>query len=217
MSIVLPVLNYAALQARSVPCLAIGGDFYDVAALDDSVCVTVVDVSGKGVPAAIVAATLQGIIHTQLLARQSLPDIAAMVNRFLCSRDVGKYATMIMLRLFPDGRVEYMNCGHIQPVVILGTEVRRLEEFNTVVGLVSGATYNSAHDSLNPGERVLLTTDGITEAENSAGEGLGDQGFSTIAQQRDIDGILEYVVRYQAPNPAQDDITLIEIRYTGQA
>jgi serine phosphatase RsbU (regulator of sigma subunit) len=217
MSIVLPVLNYAALQARSVPCLAIGGDFYDVAALDDSVCVTVVDVSGKGVPAAIVAATLQGIIHTQLLARQSLPDIAAMVNRFLCSRDVGKYATMIMLRLFPDGRVEYMNCGHIQPVVILGTEVRRLEEFNTVVGLVSGATYNSAHDSLNPGERVLLTTDGITEAENSAGEGLGDQGFSTIAQQRDIDGILEYVARYQAPNPAQDDITLIEIRYTGQA
>jgi serine phosphatase RsbU (regulator of sigma subunit) len=110
-----------------------------------------------------------------------------------------------------------MNCGHIQPVVILGTEVRRLEEFNTVVGLVSGATYNSAHDSLNPGERVLLTTDGITEAENSAGEGLGDQGFSTIAQQRDIDGILEYVARYQAPNPAQDDITLIEIRYTGQA
>jgi serine phosphatase RsbU (regulator of sigma subunit) len=174
-------------------------------------------VSGKGVPAAIVAATLQGIIHTQLLARQSLPDIAAMVNRFLCSRDVGKYATMIMLRLFPGGRVEYMNCGHIQPVVIQGSEVRRLEEFNTVVGLVSGATYNAAHDSLHPGERVLLTTDGITEAENSAGDVLGDQGFSAIAQQRDIDAILEYVARYQAPNPAQDDITLIEIRYTGNA
>jgi serine phosphatase RsbU (regulator of sigma subunit) len=124
MSNTLPQVPYAVLQARSLPCLAIGGDFYDAVALDDSVCVTLVDVSGKGVPAAIVAATLQGIIHAQLLAGQSLPQIAAMVNRFLCTRNIGKYATMVMGRLYPDGWFEYMNCGHIQPLAIFGVSKR---------------------------------------------------------------------------------------------
>jgi serine phosphatase RsbU (regulator of sigma subunit) len=216
MSFTPPVLSYAALQARSVPCLAIGGDFYDMVALEDCVCATVVDVSGKGVPAAIVAATLQGILHAQLLARQSLPQIAAMVNQFLCTRNVGKYATMVMLRLFPDGRVEYMNCGHIQPLAILGAEERRLQEGNLIVGLLPQASYASAYDRLRPGERILLATDGITEAENSAGELFGDSGLSAAARDEDIDAILDQLARFQAPNHAQDDCTLLEIRYLGE-
>jgi len=215
MSIDLPTLPYAQFQARSVPCLAIGGDFYDVVPLDDCVCVTVVDVSGKGVSAAIVAATLQGIVHAQLLARQSLPDIASMVNRFLCTRNVGKYATMVMLRLFPDGRFEYMNCGHVQPLVILGQKVRRLEESNMIVGLIADARYADAYDEIQPGERILLATDGITEAENAAGELFGDEGLSAVALSDDIDAIMEQIVRFQAPNPAQDDYTLLEVRYKG--
>ncbi len=79
----LPELPYAVLHAKTVPCLAIGGDFYDAVVLEDCVCVSIVDVSGKGVSAAIVAATLQGIIHAQLAARQELPEIAAAVNQFL--------------------------------------------------------------------------------------------------------------------------------------
>jgi len=215
MSIALPVIPYAAIQARAAPCLAIGGDFYDAVALDDCVCVTIADVSGKGVPAAIVAATLQGIIHTQLLAGQSLPEIAALVNLFLCTRNVGKYATMVMLRLFPDGRVEYLNCGHIAPLSILGAEVRRLEQNEMIVGLIEGANYASAHDLLRPGERLLLVTDGVTEAENSNGEAFSDSGLNSVAHYRDIEEILDHVAKFCAPNPAQDDCTLVEIRYNG--
>jgi serine phosphatase RsbU (regulator of sigma subunit) len=215
MSIALPVIPYAAIQARAAPCLAIGGDFYDAVALDDCVCVTIADVSGKGVPAAIVAATLQGIIHTQLLAGQSLPEIAALVNLFLCTRNVGKYATMVMLRLFPDGRVEYLNCGHIAPLSILGAEVRRLEQNEMIVGLIEGANYTSAHDLLRPGERLLLVTDGVTEAENSNGEAFSDSGLNSVAHYRDIEEILDHVAKFCAPNPAQDDCTLVEIRYNG--
>jgi hypothetical protein len=80
MSIALPALPYAEIQARSIPCLSIGGDFYDAVALENCVSIAIADVSGKGVPAAIVAATLQGIIHAQLLSGQSLPAIAALVN-----------------------------------------------------------------------------------------------------------------------------------------
>jgi serine phosphatase RsbU (regulator of sigma subunit) len=217
MSNTLPQVPYAVLQARSLPCLAIGGDFYDAVALDDSVCVTLVDVSGKGVPAAIVAATLQGIIHAQLLAGQSLPQIASMVNRFLCMRNIGKYATMVMGRLYPDGWFEYMNCGHIQPLAIFDGEMRRLEESNLIVGLISGASYTSAFETLRPGERILLATDGITEAESCAGELFGDSGLSEVAHYEDIDAILDRVAKFQAPNPAQDDITLIDVRYAGGA
>jgi serine phosphatase RsbU (regulator of sigma subunit) len=214
MSIKLPKLPYATLRAKTVPCLAIGGDFYDAIALDDHVCVAVADVSGKGVSAAIVAATLQGILHAQLMARQNLDAIASVVNQFLCSRDIGKYATMVVMKIFEDGRLEYINCGHIQPVAIYNGEVVRLEEGDLVVGLIAGATYHTAQYTLRPGERILLATDGLTEAENPAGEPLGDAGLSSLAMLDSLDQILTRVAEHHAPNDAQDDCTLLEVRYS---
>jgi serine phosphatase RsbU (regulator of sigma subunit) len=216
MSITLPVIPYALLQARSDPCYEIGGDFFDAVALDNCVCVAIADVSGKGVPAAIVAATMQGIIHAQLLSGQSLPQIAALLNQFLCTRNVGKYATMVLLKLFADGQVEYMNCGHIQPLLIHSTGARWLEESNLIVGLLAGASYTSAHCTLQPGERILLATDGLVEAENSAGEAFGEEELSKTALQQDLNGILDTVARFQANNEPQDDCTLVEVQYKGR-
>jgi serine phosphatase RsbU (regulator of sigma subunit) len=215
MSITLPVIPYAVLQARSDPCYEIGGDFFDAVALDDCVCVAIADVSGKGVPAAIVAATMQGIIHAQLLSGQSLAQIAALLNQFLCTRNVGKYATMVLLKLFADGGVEYMNCGHIQPLLIGGDGVRWLKESNLIVGLLEGASYASARCTLQPGERILLATDGLVEAEDSAGEAFGEEKLSQTALRQDMNGILDTVAKFQANNEPQDDCTLVEVRYNG--
>lgn len=216
MTIALPVLPYAELRAKSVPCLAIGGDFYDAVALEDCVCVTIVDVSGKGVSAAIVAATLQGIIHAQLLARQELSTIAAMLNQFLHTRNVGKYATMVILKLYPDGRVEYINCAHLLPLVVRGKQIRRLEASNLMVGLLPEASYTSSEDTLQPGERILLATDGVTEAENSEGRTFEEQWLSAATHCRGIGEILDQVAKFQAPKPAQDDCTLLEVSYSGR-
>jgi sigma-B regulation protein RsbU (phosphoserine phosphatase) len=215
MSITMPVIPYAVVQAKSIPCLEIGGDFYDAVALDDCVCIGIADVSGKGVPAAIVAATLQGIIHAQLLSGQNLPDIAALLNQFLCTRNVGKYATLVLLKLFADGTVEYINCGHIKPLLVRSSEVVELSEANPIVGLLPTATYESARCKLQAGERLLLTTDGLVEAENAAGECFGDSGLSAIARCEDVAEILASVARFQAPNEAQDDCTLVGIDYRG--
>jgi phosphoserine phosphatase RsbU/P len=214
MSMTMPTLPYAEIRAKSVPCLAIGGDFYDAVALEDCLCVTVADVSGKGVSAAIVAATLQGIIHSQFLAKQSLPEIATVLNQFLCTRNVGKYATMVLLKLFPDGRVEYVNCGHIQPLTVQGSQIARLEEGSLVVGLLPGASYSSFHFMLKPGDRLLLATDGITEAEDVSGNQFGNSGLDAVALH-DLDSILNHVMNFELPNLAQDDCTLLEIRFTG--
>jgi sigma-B regulation protein RsbU (phosphoserine phosphatase) len=215
MAIKLPELAYAALQAKSVPCHAIGGDFYDAVAFKDSICMVIADVSGKGVSAAIVAATLQGIIHSQLQAGQSLSMIASLVNQFLCTRKVGKYATMILFKLFQDGRVEYMNCGHIQPLAVHGSEIRSLKESSLVVGLIADATYNSADYIMRPGERILLATDGLTEAEDALGQQFGDAGLSAVAHHGDLNEILDLVASFHSPKPAEDDCTLMEIRYVG--
>jgi serine phosphatase RsbU (regulator of sigma subunit) len=215
MSIKMPVIPYAELKARSIPCYEIGGDFFDAVALDDCVCVAIADVSGKGIPAAIVAATMQGIIHAQLLSGQSLPEIAALLNHFIYTRNVDKYATMVLLKLFPDGTVEYMNCGHIQPLLIQSSGTQWLKESNLIVGLLPGASYSSARCTLKPGERILLATDGLVEAENSAGDPFGDDRLSEIALHQDLNQILDHVSKFQANNEAQDDCTMVEVRYNG--
>lgn len=212
MSIAMPELSYAEIRAKTVPCLAIGGDFYDAVALDDCLCVAIADVSGKGVSAAIVAATLQGIIHSQFLAGQSLPEIAKLLNHFLNTRKVGKYATMVLLRLFPNGELQYMNCGHVQPLAVLGAQVCKLRESNLIVGLIPDAKYVSSTYTLRSGERILLSTDGLTEAEDSGGREFGESGLVACAPHH-FDEILEEVVKFHAPNPAQDDCTLVEIKY----
>ncbi len=215
MAITMPQISYAEVRAKTVPCLAIGGDFYDAIVLDDCVCVAIADVSGKGVPASIVAATLQGIIHALLLTGQSLPEIAALVNRFLCTRAVGKYATMILLKLYPNGRVDYLNCGHIPPIIVTETETRELEASNLIVGLIGNATYSSSQCQLSPSDRILLTTDGITEAEDKIGRQLGDTGLDELCHLPTLDEMMEHVVRFQASSEAKDDWTLLDIRYRG--
>jgi serine phosphatase RsbU (regulator of sigma subunit) len=216
MSIAMPRLNFAELRARSLPCYAIGGDFYDAIVLDDCICLVIADVSGKGVPASIVAATLQGIIHALVLTGQSLPEIADLVNRFLCTRQVGKYATMIVLKVFPNGCVEYMNCGHIPPLLITPTEARYLEEANLIVGIIAEATYACSQVTLHPGDRILLTTDGITEIEDKAGRQFGIDGLASLARLPSLEAVIEQLSRYQASSVAQDDWTLLDIKYTGK-
>ncbi len=216
MSMTMPRIDYAELRARSLPCHAIGGDFYDAIALDDSLCVVIADVSGKGVPASIVAATLQGIIHALMLTGQSLPEIADLVNRFLCTRQVGKYATMIILRVFPNGCVEYMNCGHIPPLLVTSTKTQYLEDANLIVGIIAEATYESSRFTLQAGDRILLTTDGITEIEDKAGQQIGIEGLAGLAHLPSLDAVIEHCARVQASSEAQDDWTLLDIRYTGK-
>lgn len=216
MAIALPKLDYAQVRARSLPCHAIGGDFFDVIELDDCVCIAIADVSGKGVPASIVAATLQGIIHALMLTGQSLPETADLINRFLCARQVGKYATMILLKLFRNGCVEYMNCGHIPPVLLHADgNTSYLEDANLIVGIIADAAYSSSKISLQPGDRILLTTDGITEIEDRSGQQIGIEGLAALAHMPTLEDIVTHLYKVQTSHEAQDDWTLLDIHYTG--
>jgi sigma-B regulation protein RsbU (phosphoserine phosphatase) len=215
MSIRLPNVSYACLSGKTLPCRAIGGDFFDAIELTDALCAVVADVSGKGAPAAIVAAMLQGIIHSQMLADRPLTAIAGMVNEFLCSRATGKFATMVLLKVRADGTAEYLNCGHVSPVLVSSTSLRRLEGSNLVVGLVAAAQYRSETCALMPGDRILIFTDGITEAENSQGEQFGDLALECRTHLYTLECVFERVSKFQGDLERSDDWTLFELLYQG--
>ena len=176
-----------------------------------------VDVSGKGISAAILASTLQGMLHVQLEAGQPLDAIAAATNRYLRVKAVGKYATMVLLRLHQDGRLEYLDCGHVQPRLCSETEVSRLEQTNVPVGLLSGAEFATATVALRPGSRVILVSDGVTEAEDAEGESFGDERLDSAALCGDLTGVLQQIADFCAGHPANDDCTIVEVVFTGHA
>ena len=211
----IPTLSWAQVSARSVACREVGGDFFDVLENGDSLSMIVADISGKGISAAILASTLQGLIYAQLAANQPLATIAELVNRYICSKSIEKYATMCVLRLTPDGRLEYVNCGHVPPFVY-GEGCDRLQESNLPVGLIEGAPFQSGSLQLKPGARVLIVTDGVTEAQLPDGAFYGEEPLATpemaAATLEDICNILQEKCGSIA---ADDDCTLLDVRYLG--
>jgi serine phosphatase RsbU (regulator of sigma subunit) len=215
MAMQIPSLPFASVQAKSVACSAVGGDFFDVVPGDDMLNVVLVDVSGKGISAAILAATLQGMLHVQLQTQQPLETIASATNRYLCQKNIGKYATMLLLRLHEDGTLEYMNCGHIQPRVCSGASISRLEEANLPVGLIDGVEYKTGITRLSAGSRVVLVSDGFTEAEDPQGEFFGDDRLDSAALCNGLDQILQSMAEFCAGQPASDDCTIVQATYSG--
>jgi serine phosphatase RsbU (regulator of sigma subunit) len=217
MAVQIPAFPFAGVLGHSIACSAVGGDFFDVISGEDTLNVALVDVSGKGISAAILASTLQGMLHVQLEAGQPLDAIAAATNRYLCRKSVGKYATMLLLRLYRDGRLEYLNCGHVMPRLCSDAGVSRLEMTNVPVGLLDGAEYTVGNVTFRPGWRVILVSDGITEAENAQGESFGDERLDSASLCSDLPGVLQQMADFCAGNPANDDCTIVEVVFTGPA
>jgi serine phosphatase RsbU (regulator of sigma subunit) len=217
MAVQIPALPFAGIQAHSIACSAVGGDFFDVISGEDALNMAVVDVSGKGISAAILASTLQGMLHVQLEAGQPLPAIAAATNRYLCQKDVGKYATMLLLRLHRDGMLEYVNCGHVQPRMCSDAGVSRLAQTNLPVGLIGAAEYTAGNVTLRPGWRIILVSDGITEAEDSAGEFFGEERLDSAALCLDLPGVLQRMTEFCAGHPANDDCTIVQVTFSESA
>ena len=216
MQVKIPEVPFATLRGRNLSCKAVGGDFYDAVNTKEGLAVVLADVSGKGVSAALLASTLQGMIISQLISGMPLLDVISAVNRFFTEKLVGeKYATVLLARLRSDGDLEYVNCGHVQPLLVCGGEVIRLPHGNVPVGLLPDATFESDHCQLNSGDRFILVTDGVTEAENAMGDFFEDFRLEAAALKApDLEGIFSAVTEFCAGNPLNDDCTVVEIVYS---
>ena len=219
MTVTIPEVPFATLFGKNLPCKDIGGDFFDAVNTETGLTVVLADVSGKGVSAAILASTLQGMIYSQLSAGMKLVDIVTAVNRYFTHKEIGeKYATLVIAKLQRDGELEYVNCGHVPPLLVCNGEVIRPEHGNLPVGLMADATYESDRFQLHAGDRLVLVTDGVTEAENAEGEFFDNHRLEEVAAAAgSLEQILAAVSTFCAGTPLSDDCTVVDLLYSGEA
>jgi len=217
LAVTIPEVAFARVGGRNMSCKEIGGDFFEAVNTSHGLAVVLADVSGKGVSAALLASTLQGMVYSQLISGMPLTEIVAAVNRFFTYKHIGeKYATMIIARLRSDGDLEYVNCGHVPPVWICGDEVLRPGHGNLPVGLLADATYSSDHCQMRPGDRIILVTDGVTEAENARGDMFDSDRLEKVAgKSKSMEDIFAAVADFCGGTPLNDDCTVVELAFTG--
>ncbi len=220
----LPEFPGLKLAARTVPCTAVGGDFYDVIPVADGFVALVGDVCGKGVPAALLAAMVQGMLHAQVGSQSAyvtpLTDTVQAVNKFVCSRaPMEKYVTLAMLRytfpLLPDGPadVELINGGHVAPIIVrAGGTFETVDDSDMPVGLLDYAHFHAIPITLFPGDRIVLLSDGITEAEDLQGAQFAAEEMAQhLAQPEPVAALFRALAGFCKGAHAQDDQTVLTI------
>jgi len=217
------------LAAEWRPAANVSGDFYDAFDLPEQGAAFVIgDVSGKDVPAAMLASLIQGAAHASDWTRSAADHNSAteQLNRLLCERASQERFASLFWGYFDarTGLLHYMNCGHCAPLLFRaqGQSVRKLTDGGPVLGLLPRARFEQGVEPLEQGDVLVLYSDGVVEAANSSGEEFGEPRLiaavesSLHAEPAAIrDRILRSVREFTGSDVLADDQTLLAIRYTG--
>ena len=221
----LPEFPFARLCARTIPCTGVGGDFYDVIPVPNGFVAIVADVCGKGVPAALLASMVQGMFHAQVniqnMMNVSLIDAVQSVNSFVCSRVANeKYVTLAVLRYTHsaggEAHVELVNGGHVSPLVVRADgRIETITDEDLPVGLFDFARFHPMSITLAVGDRIILLSDGISEAENVDGIQFGFPRIECHVMQSDpVTALFSALDEFCQGARPQDDQTVLSIART---
>ena len=209
----------------SIPSREVGGDYYDLRQTAPDTWATVVaDVSGKGVSSALLAALLQGAFLLGGEATLPIEHMMSRMNHFLNARTMGeKYATAFYCTLQKDGTLRWVNAGHPRPYLIRRNgDLARLASTGLPMGMLENAAYEVREERLEPGDRVVLFSDGLSEAENAEGEFFDKAGLPLVIGEHLGSGCEELrsaleraVVEFVASPLPADDVTIVVIEYAG--
>ena len=210
------------VAAASIPCRSIGGDFFDYFNLADGrFGFTLGDVAGKGPPAALLTAMVQGAFAAQVTSTESPAALMAHINRTLVRRAIqARFVTVMYGVLDADGRLTYCNAGHNPPILIGRNGVRRLDTGGLILGLFPQASYDEETLQLEDGDTLVVFSDGVTEALNAAGDEFGEERLlPCVDEQRSsapgvlLDRILATVKTFASGAAQNDDVTALVLRY----
>ncbi len=214
--------------AASLPCRSIGGDFYDYVDLPTGALgFALGDVAGKGPPAALLSAMMQGMFAAQAATSDSPSQTIARVNLALYKRGIeSRFVTLMYGALRPDGRLTYCNAGHNPPLVISGSEgaltVKRLESGGPIVGLFENATYDEDTVTLAKGDWLIVFSDGVSEAMSLTAEEYEEERIVKLVEKnlaaeprRMLEALFADVRQFTRGAPQSDDITAMVLRYGG--
>ncbi len=214
----------------------VGGDYFDVVAIGRDAAigpdaatgpnawsVVVADVSGKGVSSALLASFLQGAFLGAALGA-NIPDVLSRINDFMSDRaEHGKYATIFYATLDRAGRLNYSNAGHCAALLVRpNCAIESLATTSMPVGLLPGTPFAVDYRDLAPGDRVVLYSDGVTEAQNGAREFFGRPRLrEAVAKASALDcagmhdAIQQAIRDFTGGAEQSDDITLVVVEYCG--
>jgi phosphoserine phosphatase RsbU/P len=225
-----PQIANLKIAARYSPMASVAGDFYDFAFLDSNrVGILIADVAGHGVPAALIASMVKVAFASQQPHAQDPPLVISGLNQIFCTQLRGQYLTAGYLLIDPIHRsAVYSGAGH-PPLIVWrasGQNVERYENNGLFLGFHSNETYPKLEIPLLPGDRLLLYTDGLLEANNHAGESFGDHIDSYIASHRNLstdsfaDALLADLYAWTAASDGyrqEDDLTLLVVDFVPAA
>ena len=203
------------------PAVAVGGDYYDyLQHADGRPGLVIADISGKGVPAAILMASLQASVRSLFPTAADPGQLHERLNNALCgSSSTARYATAFLADFDPGARrLTYSNAGHLPALVIRGARTLRCREGGIPIGLFEGATYDTGVLTLAPGDLLALFTDGVTEAPGPDGEEFGEDRLADLLRARTggsleaaLRAVLDALLDWSGPT-AHDDVTLVLAR-----
>jgi phosphoserine phosphatase RsbU/P len=211
------------------PARMVSGDYYDFMPLSDgSLAFAIGDVAGKGISAALLMATIQSTMRTQLSATNgsgpqtfSTAKLVANLNRQLYATTAPeKYATFFFA-IYNDltNTLTYTNAGHLAPILLRGGESSTMDSTGTVVGAFPVARYTEKAVQLQQGDMLVAYTDGIVEPENAYGEMFGDERlldllvkYTNTDSSEIIARTMEAVNQWTGAGELQDDMTMVVAR-----
>jgi sigma-B regulation protein RsbU (phosphoserine phosphatase) len=211
------------IAGKSVPAKTVGGDYFDFLASGAArLAFCLGDVSGKGLPAALLMANLQAAVRGQTMTNPSLTACLEHANTLLYhNTSAEKFATLFLGCLDASSHaLHFCNAGHNYPFLFRAQgEPRRLEKGGLALGCFESFPFEEDQVNLHPGDRLLVFSDGITEAINENGKEFGEQRLVTLVQPLGktsanelIETILQHVKRHAGTQPQMDDMTLVVVK-----
>jgi len=215
----IPKLDHLKLSAFCRPTRYVGGDFYDFQVMPSGDLLFVIaDVSGKGVAASVLSSMILGCLQLRLQDGDMPADALNRLNRFLCSKSSGKFATMFLCTIAPDGRGQYISAGH-NPAYLYRAANGAIDELastNLILGAFDFASFEATPIELRPGDVLLAYSDGLTEAESASEEMFGEERVKEIVRReassgaaRVHDALIASIADFTRGHDQSDDITLV--------
>jgi phosphoserine phosphatase RsbU/P len=211
------------VAGHNAPCRTVGGDYYDFLPYNDGrLGLVVADVAGKGMPASLLMMSLQARVQVVADSPEDMGSLVARLNRNLARTfPRNRFITAFFAIADPHtGELAYCNAGHNHPIVVRASgQVETLGEGGPPMGILPDYPYETAAAMLNPGDMLVLYSDGVTEACNQADQEFGEErlgeiaaGLRNVPAAGIIDHVLKEVRRWSHDAPPADDITLVVLR-----
>ena len=211
------------VEGINIPCYQVGGDYYDFIPIGpDHLGITIADVSGKGVSASLLMASLRAALHSEVHPNYKIEEMAAKLNDFVYKSSAPNCFITFFFAEFNEktGEIKYINAGHNPPFIIGNKkQIKRLESCGFCLGMFPSVIYEAKKTTIDPRDVVILFTDGITEGRNKDNEEYSEERLIELCQKNLklsaptlLKKINEQVNAFTSDTDQMDDMTLVVIK-----